>query len=202
MVNNRGMIIWVVLIIAIVALVVAACSAHKTTREAEHANGVAFIPDPKNDKVIIVKGWDEDELRKVIGDFVNTYKNDGYAAYFIEPQKQTDKIFRLTFPNDIHPLLFTFLINYVAYPFDLDFSQRSIVVGGKTTLSSLFEGIDPSLVGQKAILYLPKDDQDHTIVYMHTTSGTNFANSFSELVWRRVNDARLSTEVQELMNGN
>lgn len=101
----------------------------------------------------------------------------------------------------MHPLLFTFLINYIAYPFDLDPSRRSIVVGSKTTLNFLFEGIDPSLFGQKAILYLPENDQDHTFVYLHTASGASFANSFSELVWKRANDTRLSKEGKQLMDG-
>lgn len=195
------MTIWILLVIALVAVVVAVYSAIRTTRTTEQAKVAAFVPDPKNDKVIIVKGWDENELRKVISDFVNTYKDDGYPSYAIEPHKQTEKTFRLTFPKDIHPLLFTFLVNYVAYPFDLDLSTHSIVVGGKTTLNSLFEGIDSSLFGQKAILYLPENDQDHTVVYTHTASGANFAISFSELVWKPVNDARLSKEVKLLMDG-
>ena len=71
-------------------------------------------------------------------------------AYTIEPHKQAEKTFRLTFPKDIHPLLFTFLVNYAAYPFDLDFTHRSIMVGGATTVTSLFEGVDPSFAGTES----------------------------------------------------
>ena len=201
MVTNRMMLVWILLALALVTLVAAACSSFRTGRaKSEQADVASFVPDPNNDKVIIVRGWDDNELGKVVGDFINTYENDGYPAYTIEPHKQGEKTFRLTFPKDIHPLLFTFLVNYAAYPFDLDLSHRSIVVAGKTTLTSLFEGVDPSLIGQKAILYLPENDQDHDVVYLHT-AGNTFANSFSELAWRRVSDVRLSIEVTRLLGG-
>ena len=159
------------------ALFAVACSSFRAGRaKSEQANSVAFVPDPKNDKVIMVRGWNDNELRKVIDDFIESYKNDGYPAYTIEPHKQAENTFRLTFPQDIHPVLFTFLVNYAAYPFDLDFTDRLILVGGKTTLTSLFEGVDPSLVGEKAILYLPENDQDHTVVYLHTAAGSTFEN--------------------------
>lgn len=201
MVRNRMMLVWILLVLALVTLVAAACSSFRTRRaKSGQANVASFVPDANNDKVIIVKGWDDKELGKVIDDFINTYKNDGYPAYTIEPHKQGERTFRLMFPKDIHPLLFTFLVNYAAYPFDLDLSHRSIVVAGEITLTSLFEGIYPSFIGQKAILYLPENDQDHDVVYMHT-AGNTFANSFSELVWRRVSDARLSIEVKQLLGG-
>lgn len=193
------MTIWILLVIALV-LTLGACTAIRRKPANERANIASFVPGPKNDKVIVVKGWDEDELRRVINDFVATYKDDRYPSYSIEPHKQSDETFRLTFPNDIHPLLFTFLVNYIAYPFDVDLSRHSIVVIGKTTLNSLYEGIDVSLAGQQAILYLPEDDQDRDVVYMQTTAGVTFANSFSELTWKRVNDPRLSGEVKRLMD--
>jgi hypothetical protein len=164
------------------------------------ANPVSgFTPNPVNDKVILVKGWNVGEIQKIINDFIETYKSDDYPSYSIEPHKEEEKLFRLTFPKDVHPTLFTFLINYLAYPFDLDFKNRT-VVGGKATLSAAFDGVDSSVVGKKAILYIPQDDQDHNVVYMQTESGINLANSFTEIKWRRVNDARLSSAVRNLIS--
>jgi hypothetical protein len=193
---------WLLLLIVVVALVAAACLSFRGRgASSESATTSSFTSDPKNDKAILVKGWDESELWKIIHDFNETYKNNGYPAYTIEPHKQSANLYRLTFPQDIHPRLFTFLVNYLAYPFDLDLNGRSITVGGRTTLSSDFEGIDSSLVGQKAILYIPENDEDHDVVYMQTESGVNLANSFTELKWRRVNKARLSNEVKDLIGG-
>jgi hypothetical protein len=149
--------------------------------------------------VVFVQGWDETEIRNIIADFIKNYENDGYPPYSIEPHKQEDKLFRLQFPNDIHPLLFTFLVNYIAYPFEPNPANREILVAGTTTLTRGYEGVGDSLVGRKALLYLPENDKDHTIVYMHFSEGTTYANSFHDLVWRRVTDARLSPLVTRLV---
>ena len=193
---------WLLLVIVLVALVAVACLSFRGKgANPESASIPNFTPNPQNDKVILVKGWNEVEIQKIIHDFIETYKNDGYSAYTIEPHKQSENLYRLTFSQDIHPLLFTFLVNYIAYPFDLDYKNRSIIVGGKTTLNAGFEGLDSSLVGKKAILYIPENDQDHDVVYMQTESGINLLMSFNSLKWRRVNDARLSNEVKNLIGG-
>jgi len=191
------------LVIFLVPLVAVNCMPfHGNRTNPKSATMPSFTPNAANDKVILVKGWNELEIRKILADFIETYKNDNYPSYTIGNHKQSDNVFRLTFPQDIHPLLFTFLVNYLAYPFDFDLKNRSITVGGKTTLDSAFEGIEPSLAGNKAILYIPENDEDHDVVYMQTESGINLANSFSELKWRRVKDARLPSEVKNLINGN
>ena len=154
---------WLLLAIVIVAMVAFACASPWFGRtKPQRSSLTPFVPDLNNDKVIFVRGWNENDLRKIFADFVKTYENDDYPAYSIEPHKQQEKLFRLQFPKDIHPLLFTFLINYIAYPFDLDITNRSILVAGTITLTRGFEGVDQSLIGQKALLYLPVNDQDHT----------------------------------------
>lgn len=159
-------------------------------------------PDPRNDKVIVVEGWNDAEIRKVISDFIRTYEDEGYPAYTIEPHKQSENLYRLSFPQDIHPQLFTFLVNYIAYPFDLDLTNRFIIVAGQTTLSPAFEGVGASLAGQKAILYIPENDEDHDVVYLRTESGVHLANSFTDVKWKTVNDARLSNQVKNLVAGH
>ena len=192
---------WKLLVaVILVALTTVACSSFRGKGVSiESVSG--FTPNPMNDKIVLVRGWNGIEIQKIINDFIETYKSDGYPAYAIEPHKEEENLFRLTFPKDIHPTLFTFLINYLAYPFDLDLKNRSVIVGGKTTLSAEFDGVDSSFVGKKAVLYIPKDDQDHDVVYMQTESGISLANSFTEMKWRRVNDARLSSEVGSFLDG-
>jgi len=191
---------WLLIVIVIVGLIGLACAVPRFRgNTSAQASVTPFAPDPYNDKVVFVQGWDETEMRKIIADFVKTYENDGYPPYSIEPHKQNDKLFHLQFPNDIHPLLFTFLVNYIAYPFDLNPANRQIVVAGTSTLTRGYEGLDDSLIGRKALVYLPENDQDHTIVYMHFSDGTTYANSFHDVVWRRVTDARLSPDVTRLV---
>src|SRR2546423_9947111 len=114
--DNRTMT-WLLLVIVLVALVAVACLSFRGRGASpESASIQNFTSNPQNDKAILVKGWNEVEIQKIIHDFIETYKNDGYPAYTIEPHKQSENLYRLTFPQDIHPLLFTFLVNYLAYP--------------------------------------------------------------------------------------
>ena len=92
-----------------------------------------------------------------------------------------------------------FLVNYVAYPIDMPLRGRTIVVAGRTTLTSGYVGIPDSHLGQQALFYLPENDENHAVVYMQMESGANFANDFSKLVWREVKDPRLSLDVKELI---
>jgi hypothetical protein len=156
-----------------------------------------FTPDLENDKAILIRGWNEDELGKILDDFVETDLS-AFAAFRIEIQKRLENSFALTFPEDIHPDEFVCLINYLAYPFDFDLAGRSIVVAGKTTLNSDFDGLPKSFEGKKALLYLPENDDDYKLIYLQTESGENFAKSFNEGVWRKVKDPRLSSAVMSL----
>jgi hypothetical protein len=105
----------------------------------------------------------------------------------------------LTFPEDIHPFVFTSLVNYLLYPIEFAVVDRSIAVAGKATLDSAFEGIPESLCGEKAVLYIPEDDQDYDVVYLQTSSGANLAYSFSEDEgWKPAKAARLSLDVESL----
>ena len=156
-----------------------------------------FVADPHNDKAILIQGWNEDELRKILDDFVEQDLS-AFAAFRIEIQKRLENSFALTFPEDIHPAEFASLINYLAYPVNLDPAGRSIIVAGKTTLNSDFDGLPKSFEGRKALLYLPEDDEDYDVVFLQSESGVTLAKSFNEGVWRKVNDARLSSAVMSL----
>jgi hypothetical protein len=192
---------WVLLVTVAVALVAVAFFAFRR-EEADPPSAIVphFDRDPENDKVVVVKGWSDDEVQQIIGDFIGTSEDDGYPPYSIKPQMQGGNICRLTFPNDIHPWLFRDLVNYLVYPLDIDFENRAITVYGKITLSSAFRGVDASLWGEKVILYVPENDEDYDVIYLQTASGANFSYSFTGPEWKRVGDARLSEEVASLLS--
>ena len=156
-----------------------------------------FTPDPDNDKVIVVKGWNEDELQRILDDFV-AEDSSGVASYKIEVEKRDEDLYSLTFSQDIHAAVFGFLVNYLAYPTNFALAGRSISVAGKTMLSPDFQGIPESLAENKAIIYVPENDQDYDVIYLLVETGAAFANAFSEGVWREVKDTRLSSEVKML----
>ncbi|HMG75755.1 MAG TPA: hypothetical protein VK582_19800 [Pyrinomonadaceae bacterium] len=164
--------------------------------EVAQADLPPFIPDPNNDKVITVSGWNEEELGKALDDF--TGQDTSGSPRKIDIQKRFENLYRLTFPEDISVFDFMALVNYLNYPIDLGSPEREITVAGTTTLSSAFAGIPESLWGKSAILYVPETDEDHDVVYMQTEAGA-FANSFNrEGGWRLVDDPRLSGEVKAL----
>ncbi len=156
-----------------------------------------FTPDPNNDKTILIQGWNEDELRRILDDFVEQDLT-AFAAFRIEIQKRFENSFVLVFPEDIHPAEFVSLINYLAYPIDLDATGRGILVAGKTTLNSDFDGLPKSLAGKKAILYIPDNDEDHDVVYLKTESSMTLAKSFNEVAWQPVKDPRLPNTIESL----
>ena len=157
----------------------------------------SFTPDPDNDKVILLQGWSEDELGRLLGNFVEEDLS-AFAAFRIEITERIENSFALTFPEDVHPAEFLSLINYLAYPLDFDLGGRSVTVAGRTTLNSDFDGLPTSIKGQKAILYLPENDDDYDVIYLQTDSGVTFAKSFNGGAWGRVEDARLPDAVQSL----
>jgi hypothetical protein len=133
----------------------------------------------------------------ILDDFVEEDLS-AFAAFRIEIQKRLENSFALTFPEDLHPTEFASLIKYLAHPVNFDPAGRSIIVAGKTTLNSDFDGLPKSLEGKKALLYLPEDDADYDVVFMQTESGVTLAKSFNEGVWRKVKDARPSSVVMSL----
>lgn len=156
-----------------------------------------FTPNPDNDKSILIQGWTEDELRKILNDFVEQDLS-AFAAFRIDVQQRFENSFALIFPEDIHPDEFVCLINYLAYPFDFDLTGRSIVVAGQTTLNSDFDGLPKSFEGKKGLLYPAENEDDYQVVYLLVESEGSLAKSLNKGDWRRVKDARLSSAVKSL----
>ena len=156
------------------------------------------LPDPKNDKTILVDGWNEEELRKIVAGFIGQDRTD-LPQFKVEINKRLESSFCLTFPEDIPPSDFASLVNYLAHPIDFGLGDRSIVVAGKTTLNADFAGIPEALVGKKAVFYLPEGDQDYDGVYLQTETGMTFASSLGhKMIWRQVTRPRMGNDVREL----
>jgi len=150
-----------------------------------------FTPNLHNDKVVSVAGWTEEELQKIVDDFTNQASE---KAPKIDIVRHDERLFRLAFPEDLSPFDFAALVNYLNYPFDFDSSARSIVVAGETTLNSDFQGVPSQLMGTKAILSVPENDHDYTVVCMQTENGDVLALSLSdpEAIWKPINTSLLA----------
>jgi len=164
----------------------------------------AFVPDPENDKRVVVRGWTDDELRNILEDFA---KMNELPESFVTQEQSGDSLL-LSFPNDCHPELFVFLVNYLNYPVRYDLKGRDIAVAGRAALTRVFDLPDSSLVDQKATIYVPEQDCDYDCVYLRVESGQNYEMSFAVQSWKQfwdtrmslkqVQDSRMSRQVREL----
>ncbi len=148
-----------------------------------------YVPNPENDKTLIVYGWDSGEIRKILSDFAATYKVQGFK-YLIRTEDQPLKV---VFPDDIEPALFSFLVNYAQYPIGFDLKGRSIVSTGAVTLTSDFDLPSPALSGQRALFYVPTDDDEHDLVYVRVGELT-YENSFAGQCWQQKKDPRMPAQ--------
>ncbi len=158
----------------------------------------AFIPDSNNGKEMVVRGWTSAELNRILADFQKIYEGRLGAKFALEVHPPDHGSIRVTFPHDIPALEFSFLINYVQYPKDLDLKTHSILVIGKAPLSADFQVPDRRLVGQFAIFYVPSNDRDYDLVYVRVGHET-FENSFAADIWKKVTDSRLPPGIETLL---
>jgi hypothetical protein len=149
-----------------------------------------FVPDPQNDKTLLVFGWSEGEVKKIIDDFAVLYELPGGIDYRIRSEGNR---LRLVFPDDIEPGLFAFLINYVRYPKGLEPGDRRVESIGMTTLSPAFSLPTPTLAGKRAVIYVPLNDKEYDLVFV-SVDGKAYENSFAVNCWRAVGDARMPAE--------
>lgn len=146
--------------------------------------------DDPEAKAVIVKGWNNEELKQILTDFADVY--DGHLGHNFEFQVGvSDKgECRITFPHDIPVQQFSFLINYLQYPKNFDLKTRSISVVGKTLVTSAFHPPNKNLIGQRAVFYTPTNDQSYDLVYVRVGNET-FENSFAARHWKKVTDSRM-----------
>lgn len=172
----------------------------KPVKVTTEAPAPTFSASLDNDKVIVVAGWNEEELRDILDGFI-AENQPGWPLFKFEIVKEDVNFCRLIFPDDIHPLLFASLVNYLNYPIAFGVANRSIIVAGRTTLDQYFKGIPEKLSGQKAVIYVPANDEEYDVVYLQTETKLSFASSFNDDSWRAVDEGRLPLEVGQLRFG-
>lgn len=157
----------------------------------------AYAPGRANDKQLIAGGWSGDELRRIIGDFQKTYHQELPSDFSYEVRADGSRQVA-SFPHDISPWLFWYLINYARYPKGLDPAGRAILVAGASTLSPDFELPAQALYGRKAVFYVPVDDTEYNYVYARTGADA-WKISFESAAWTSVTDPRMPPELESLL---
>lgn len=152
----------------------------------------AFIPSVENKNVVLVRGWSEADIRRILADFLPAYE---LRANSVLVTAESDGRIELRFPNDIQPKILYFLVNYIQYPKDFDLKNRSIGVVGHVVLNKSFGVPEPRLLDRHADIYVPANDTEFDLVYAKIDTGEVYQISFTDLVWKRMNDARTPKEI-------
>src|SRR5665213_2525617 len=158
----------------------------------------AYEPNPDNGSSIEVIGWNQDEIHGILAGFRRIY---GLSDSALAVTRHWDGQFRVSFPHDIEPQIFFFLVNYIRYPKELDFQARRLGVLGRARLSRAFGIPDTSLDGMSARFYVPANDKEFDNVYVQLDSGKAFKIPFTRLIWEPVEDPRVPDEIKNLKNG-
>jgi hypothetical protein len=155
----------------------------------------SFVPNPANDTLVSGSGWDQSELDRILGDFSQQY---GLPANSFKIERGDSRKFRISFPHDIEPKLLLFLVNYLEYPNGFDLKSHSIAAVAHVVLTAAFGVSDPTLIGNRARIYVPSNDVDHDLVYAQVQRGRSFRISFTDMIWQEVDDARLPLSIRSL----
>jgi hypothetical protein len=150
-----------------------------------------------DDKVLIATGWTVQELEAILRAFREMYEERLGPAFSAEIVS-SDGVLRVTFPAGIEPMEFAFLVNYVHYPKGFDLRARHILAAGRVTLTERFNLPDRALVGQKAMVYVPRNDREYDLVYVRTDADATFEDSFASSRWKPVRDPRLPDGIDRL----
>jgi hypothetical protein len=195
--GTKAIVAFVVIIVAIVVAVIAILSAKIQRGEREDARLTSlFVPDPNNQTALVVRGWNRDELQKIITDFSHSYGITDTSGFHIDAKD--GHTLEITFPSDIQPKLLMFLVNYVQYPKGFDLTHRSIGVVGHALLTPAFGAPDPKLNGRRATIYVPANYTEYDVVYVRLETGETYRVPFSDMGWQATDDERVPDTITGL----
>jgi hypothetical protein len=129
----------------------------------------------QNDKLVIVKGISQSDLKHVLIGFCNMYNKESFQ---VQPRltKLTEREFAITFPYDIDFEIFCYFVNYIEYPMELKWTPD---VTAWTTTKSSDTWITEKSANKKVMLFIPKDDTEHDNVYMTTSDNIGYKLGFA-----------------------
>lgn len=149
----------------------------------------------ERDVVVLVKGWQLNELAKILRDFERKYELDSGTLRAVDAKDGTSRIM-LVQPLSADRVLY--LINYLHYPEGFDLAKRSPVALAVAHLVPAFGVTTPPLLGGTAAFYVPENDTNYDEVYAHVDNGSAFRVSFTDLSWKAVGESRQSNAVAAL----
>jgi hypothetical protein len=146
---------------------------------------IASKPLPiKNDKLIYVENVSLNLLKQAVEDFTNNYRDSKSA--FPPPCTKIHIIdntsFIITFPENIDFEIFCYFINYLKYPFDIDYE---IEITAWTTTKSDYIWLNKNFENESSMIYIATDDNEYDNVIITLQNGTcyklDFGGNLNEL---------------------
>lgn len=145
---------------------------------------------------VVVSGWSEPELSKIIADFARKY---GWTSSSLPMRRISASAYEVTFPNGVAADDLIFLVNYLQYPEGFDLKNRLITSVGLIRLGPSFGLSDRSLAGKQAVIYIPSNDTEYDEVYVQVPSAAAYRVPFTTMNWIRTNDPRLPPAVSAMI---
>ncbi|MBZ4187424.1 hypothetical protein [Niabella beijingensis] len=136
------------------------------------------LPEDKvaNDKLIVVEGMNEDQIKGIIRDFCGWHNREMLQLIPVVT-KMTDQLFAITFPYDVSFDIFCFLISYLNYP--KGYTRRFHTMGWATTrLADMW--MTEENAGKQVLLFVPDRETAYDRVFMTTADQTTYQLGFAE----------------------
>jgi len=128
-----------------------------------------------NDKLVIVKGVNYEDLKSALKGYCNMYNKEDFAAL---PRlvKLSDREFAITFPYDIEFELYCYFVNYIKYPMDIKYNPE---VTAWTTTKETGGWITEKSANKKVMLFIAEDDNEHDNVFLTTEDNIGYKLGFA-----------------------
>ena len=154
-------------------------------------------PLPPGTTRLLVSGWTEPELAKILTDFAAKYSLPANPFEVARPTTAYQQV-AFQIPHDI-ALLF-FLANYVAYPEGFDPKGREIGAVAEFVLSDATGVPNGAASGEKAWAYVPVDDTEYDLVYARTAGKAAHQISFTDMKWQLRSSPRMPAATKRLID--
>jgi hypothetical protein len=129
----------------------------------------------QNDKLVMVKGINYEDLKRVLTGFCNVYNKEKYQA-LPRLTKLSESEFVITFPTDIDFEILCYFVNYIKYPVEIP-SMADVLAW--TTTKQGDAGIPRESLNKKIMLFISANDTEYDNVFMTNSDNVGYKLDFS-----------------------
>jgi len=128
-----------------------------------------------NDKLVLVEDASENDIKKILQEFCNSYNKETYQA-IPRLTKLSDRKFAITFPYDINFEIYCYFINYVNYPMGFDRHFKTI---GWTTTKTTDTWTTEKSANKNVMLFVSDFDTEYDNVFLTTSDNIGYKLAFA-----------------------